>query len=95
MPCYWLPLLGERAGVRGERHRERSQEGGVFLAPAREAMSPATAHERPMPCYWLPLLGERAGVRYYAPAGRNCGPLTVKLVGVYLTSFPESSYREH
>ena len=20
--CYWLPLLGERAGVRGERHRE-------------------------------------------------------------------------
>jgi len=25
MHCYWLPLLGERAGVRGERNRERSQ----------------------------------------------------------------------
>src|ERR1035438_8198808 len=25
MHCYWLPLRGERAGVRGERHRERSQ----------------------------------------------------------------------
>ena len=58
-------------------------QGGAFLTPAGEAM------------YWLPLLGERAGVRYYAPAGRNCGPLTVKLIGVCVTSFPESSYREH
>jgi len=33
-------------------------------------------------------------VRYYAPAGVSCGPLPVKLIGVCVTSFAESSYKE-
>ena len=37
--CYWLPLPGERAGVRGQRHREPSQvesPDALLLAPLPE-----------------------------------------------------------